>query len=83
MASSLGGLISSRLMAAGVTRPGNKGARAFRHARAVSLLRAAVPLKNIGDVLGHKSATSTAVYLKLATDDLRAFGLDLPKEVAP
>lgn len=83
MASSLGGLISARLKAAGVTRPGNKGARAFRHARAVSLLRAGAPLKNIGDVLGHKSATSTAVYLKLATDDLRAVGLDLPKGVAP
>jgi len=83
MASSLGGLISARLKTAGVTRPGTKGARAFRHARAVSLLRAAVPLKNIGDVLGHKSATSTAVYLKLATDDLRAVGLDLPKGVVP
>jgi integrase len=83
MASSLGGLISARLKAAGVTRPGRKGARAFRHARAVSLLRAGVPLKNIGDVLGHKSATSTAVYLKLATDDLRAVGLDLPRGVAP
>jgi integrase/recombinase XerD len=83
MASSLGGLISARLKAAGVTRPGRKGARAFRHARALGLLRAAVPLKNIGDVLGHKSASSTAVYLKLATDDLRAVGLDLPTGVAP
>jgi site-specific recombinase XerD len=83
MASSLGGLISARLMAAGVTRPGNKGARAFRHARAVSLLRAAVPLKSIGDLLGHKSVRSTAVYLKLATDDLRQVGLDVPTGVIP
>jgi site-specific recombinase XerD len=83
MASSLSSLINARLAAAGITRPGSKGARAFRHARAVSLLRAAVPLKNIGDVLGHKSVQSTAVYLKLATDDLRAVGLGLPRGVVP
>jgi site-specific recombinase XerD len=62
---------------------GRKGPHAFRHARAVSLLRAAVPLNIIGHVLGHRSAESTAVYLKLATEDLRAVGLDLPKEVLP
>jgi site-specific recombinase XerD len=61
---------------------GRKGTHAFRHARAVSLLRGAVPLKIIGDILGHKSERSTAVYLKLAMDDLRAVGLDLPKGVS-
>jgi integrase len=73
----------ARLKAAGITPLGRKGPHAFRHARAVSLLRAAVPLKIIGDVLGHKSAESTAVYLKLATEDLRAVGLDIPREVLP
>lgn len=79
--STLNRLISARLTAAGITPRGRKGPHAFRHARAVSLLRAAVPLKIIGDVLGHKSARSTAVYLKLATEDLRAVGLNIPKEV--
>jgi len=81
--SSLNGLIGARLRAAGITPIGRKGSHAFRHARAVSLLRAAVPLKSIGDVLGHRSAHSTAVYLKLATEDLRAVGLNVPKEVSP
>jgi integrase/recombinase XerD len=45
------------------------------------LLRAAVPLKIMDDVLGHKSAESTALYLKLATEDLRAVALNIPKEV--
>lgn len=76
-------VIGARLKRAGITPCGRKGPHAFRHARAVSLLRAAVPLKIIGDVLGHRSAESTAVYLKLATDDLRAVGLDIPKEVLP
>lgn len=76
-------VIGARLKAAGITPLGRKGPHAFRHARAVSLLRAAVPLNIIGHVLGHRSAESTAVYLKLATEDLRAVGLDLPKEVLP
>jgi len=76
-------IIGARLKAAGITPLGRKGPHAFRHARAVNLLRASVPLKIIGDVLGHKSAASTAVYLKLATEDLRAVGLNIPKEVLP
>jgi integrase/recombinase XerD len=73
----------ARLKAAGIIPLGRKGPHAFRHARAVSLLRATVPLKIIGDVLGHTSARSTGVYLKLATQDLRAIGLDLPSGVSP
>lgn len=76
-------VIADRLKEAGITPVGRRGPHAFRHARAVSLLRAAVPLKIIGDVLGHKSAKSTAAYLKLATEDLRAVGLNIPKEVLP
>jgi integrase/recombinase XerD len=71
-------VISARLRAAGVTPQGRKGPHAFRHARAVSMLRSGVPLKIIGDTLGHTSTASTAEYLKLATEDLRTIGLDLP-----
>jgi site-specific recombinase XerD len=63
--------------------PGRKGAHAFRHARAVGLLRASVPLKTIGDLLGHRSVRSTMVYLKLATQDLRAVALEVPGGVSP
>jgi site-specific recombinase XerD len=45
------------------------------------MLRAAVPLKEIGDMLGHRASSSTMVYLKLATEDLRAVALELPAEV--
>jgi len=54
---------------------------AFRHARAVGLLNAGVAMKTIGDVLGHRSLDSTSIYLKLATPELRAIGLEIPVEV--
>jgi len=79
--SSLHRLIHKRLVAAGVEPQGRRGPHAFRHARAVSMLRAAVPIKEIGDILGHRSADSTTTYLKLATEDLRAVALEIPVEV--
>jgi len=76
-------VISARLKMAGIIPKGRKGPHAFRHARAFSMLHAAVPLKVIGDVLGHRSEKSTAVYLKLATEELRTVGLNIPEEVLP
>jgi integrase/recombinase XerD len=72
------GMVQRRLSAADVTPPGKRGPHVFRHARAVELLRASVPQKIIGDVLGHRSTESTNAYLKLATEDLRAVALDVP-----
>jgi integrase len=77
--SSLYMVIGPRLRAAGITRVTNKGCHAFRHARAVGLLRSAVPLKVIGDVLAHRSTASTMTYLKLDTEELRGIGLEIPK----
>jgi len=37
-----------------------------------------VPLKVLGDLLGHKNAESTSVYVRLSIDDLRDVALDLP-----
>jgi integrase/recombinase XerD len=76
--SSLYLLVRLRLEAAGVSPPGKRGPHTFRHARAVSLLRASVTTKTIGDLLGHRSAESTRPYLKLATDDLREVALEIP-----
>jgi integrase/recombinase XerD len=72
------GMVQRRLSAAGVTPPGKRGPHVFRHARAVELLRASVPQKIIGDVLGHRSTASTNAYLKLAIEDLRTVALDVP-----
>lgn len=70
--------VRRRIEAAGIELSGKRGPHIFRHARAVSLLRAEVPRKVIGDVLGHRSTESTIPYLKLATEDLRAIALEIP-----
>ncbi|MBP0625391.1 site-specific integrase [Cupriavidus consociatus] len=66
-----------RLDAAGVQTNGKRGPHAFRHARAISLLRSGVPPKVIGDVLGHRSSSSVRQYLKLAVDELRDVSLEI------
>ena len=71
-------LVHVRLKAAGVSTTGKHGPHIIRHGRAVNLLRAAVPMKQIGDLLGHRSADSTRAYLKLATEDLRAVAMEIP-----
>ena len=54
---SLHSVLEPRLKAAGVVPRGKRGPHAFRHAKAASLLRSAVPLKVIGDVFAHRSAS--------------------------
>ena len=54
------------------------GPHCLRHSLAVQLLRNGTPLKTIGDILGHRSAESTSVYLRLATGDLREVALPVP-----
>ena len=71
--------VRRRLEAAGAKPSGKCGPHAFRHARAVSLLRASVSRKVIGDLLGHRSEEATLPYLKLATEDLRAIALEIPE----
>jgi len=80
---SLHTIIQRRLKQAGVQVKGRHGAHAFRFARAVSLLNADVPLKSIGDLLGHRSAESTEIYLRLATEDLRTISIELPGKGEP
>lgn len=57
-----------------------QGPHCLRHSYAVELLRRGASLKSIGDLLGHRSAESTCVYLRLATEDLREVALAVPQE---
>jgi site-specific recombinase XerD len=59
-----------------------QGAHCLRHSYAVHLLRQGTSLKTIGDLLGHRTAESTCVYLRLAIEDLRSVALPLPKDLA-
>lgn len=55
-----------------------QGAHCLRHSYAVHLLRQGVSLETIGDLLGHRNAESTCVYIRLAVEDLRGVALNLP-----
>jgi integrase/recombinase XerD len=65
---------------AGVTISGRGSCHRIRHSYAVSLLRREIPLKTIGDILGHRAPQSTGTYLRLALEDLRDVGLPVPAE---
>jgi integrase/recombinase XerD len=52
----------------------HRGPHSLRHACASKLLAEGMSLKEIGDHLGHRSATSTAVYTKVDLAALRAVG---------
>ncbi len=58
-----------------------QGPHCLRHSLAVHLLRQGASLKTIGALLGHRSAESTCVYLRLHLEDLREVALDLPTEM--
>jgi len=77
-AGSLHSVLEPRLKAAGVVPRGKRGPHAWRHAKAAALLQQAVPLKVIGDLFAHRSATSTMAYLKLDVEQLRGIALELP-----
>jgi integrase/recombinase XerD len=68
---------------AGIRLPPLGGTHGLRHALARHLLRQATPIKTIGDLLGHRSAESTGIYLRLDVEDLRDVALPLPAAVEP
>jgi len=55
-----------------------QGPHCLRHSYAVHLLKNGTPLKTIGDILGHRTAESTSMYLRLSTGDLREVALAVP-----
>jgi site-specific recombinase XerD len=55
-----------------------QGPHCLRHSYAVHLMKNGTPLKTISDILGHRTAASTFIYLRLATDVLREVALAVP-----
>ena len=54
----------------------------LRHGFALRLLERGVGIKAIGDLLGHHTLESTAVYLRLNTEALRDVALPVPARAA-
>ena len=66
----LGKMVRRRLRALGIVT-GRRGPHTLRHAAAQHLLDQGMAMKVIGDFLGHRSPSSTAVYAKVDLKALR------------
>jgi integrase/recombinase XerD len=55
------------------------GAHAFRHSHASRQVDAGANLKVVSEILGHRSASSTSVYIRVAIRRLRRVGLPVPR----
>ena len=66
----LGKIVRDRLAVIGVVT-GRRGPHALRHAAAQHLLDRGMSMKVIGDFLGHRNPSSTAIYAKVDLPALR------------
>jgi integrase/recombinase XerD len=55
------------------------GAHAFRHSHASRQIDSEANVKVVSDILGHRSSSSTSVYVRVALKRLRAVGLPVPR----
>jgi site-specific recombinase XerD len=70
-------LVRHALERAGIESPA-KGAHQFRHGLAMQMLRHGASLTKIGEVLGHRSPQTTAIYAKVDLVALRPLALPWP-----
>jgi len=70
-------IVRRLLIRTGVDSP-RTGAHLLRHSLAVDLLRKGASLEEIGDVLGHRSQNTTAIYAKVDLAALRHLALAWP-----
>jgi integrase/recombinase XerD len=73
----IGTIVNAALTRAGVETP-HRGAHQFRHALATDMLRQGATLSEIGSVLRHRHAKTTALYAKVDFAALRPLGLPWP-----
>lgn len=55
------------------------GAHIFRHSHASRQIDAGANLKIVSEILGHRSSSSTSVYVRVALRRLRGVGLRVPR----
>ncbi|WP_292271990.1 tyrosine-type recombinase/integrase [Mesorhizobium sp.] len=65
---------------AGISVP-RAGSHVLRHSCVQRLVNANFPLKHIGDYVGHRSASSTQIYGKIAVEQLREIALGNGEDV--
>ena len=73
----IAGMIRHAIKRAGVQAP-THGAHQFRHALATQMLHRGGSLREIGELLGHRSIQVTTIYAKVDVDVLRTLALRWP-----
>ena len=73
----IGSVVRHAIERAGIHAP-TRGAHQFRHALATQMLRGGASLSEIGELLGHRSPQTTAIYAKVDLDALRSLALPWP-----
>jgi site-specific recombinase XerD len=70
-------IVRRRLARCGV-RPARAGAHLLRHSLATHLVQQQRPVKEIADLLGHRSIDTTALHVKVALPQLARIALPFP-----
>jgi len=70
-------VVRHAMVRAGIDPP-RKGAHQFRHALACEMLRQGASLPEIGQILGHRSPQTTAIYAKVDLASLHTLALPWP-----
>jgi integrase/recombinase XerD len=73
----VGSVVKHALAKAGIDSP-RKGAHQFRHTLAAEMLRQGHSLREIGEILRHRSPQTTAIYAKVDLRSLRSLALPWP-----
>jgi site-specific recombinase XerD len=75
--STVAAIVRRRLALCGL-QPARSGAHLLRHSLATRLVGQALPIKEIADLLGHRSIDTTAIYVKVALPQLAGVALPFP-----
>lgn len=75
--SSVAAIVRRRLARCGF-RPPRAGAHLLRHSLATRLVQQGQRVKDVADILGHRSIDTTAVYVKVAVPQLASVALPFP-----
>lgn len=70
-------MVHAFLKRIGLDGPG-RGSHCFRHTAATHMVRNGARLKDVADVLGHRSLTTTKIYVKLDEPSLKEVALPWP-----
>ncbi len=73
-------MVQDAMTRAGIQWTRGMAAYTLRHSFATHRVRVGLPLKTVGDCLGHATTSTTFIYTKLAVEDLRSVCLD-PQEL--